>query len=268
MKKILFPTDFSETATQAFQYAIGLAKDLKGVLDVMAVYHLPMADAGNIPPEYTERLLTEKKKEVHEKLMAFASKCPKNQMGNLRTDYGLFIAQEIADTARFGQYDLIVMGTKGERNSIQKMLGSVTTHLMMQAPCPVLAIPGDAQYQGIRQVAYATDFQPSEQLAVKKLFQFARALEAKVQFVHVTKGPSHSREDLFLPEKYPEAFHAFHQIKSPSVMEGLDQFIQEKDIDLLAIYIPKRRLWERLFHQRFSKHMTFHTNVPLFVFHQ
>ena len=54
MKKILFPTDFSPTAVNAFEYALALAKDLDATIDLMTVYHLPVADASSVPPQYVD----------------------------------------------------------------------------------------------------------------------------------------------------------------------------------------------------------------------
>jgi nucleotide-binding universal stress UspA family protein len=39
MKKILFPTDFSIPANNAFSYAVALAKDLGATIDILHVYN-------------------------------------------------------------------------------------------------------------------------------------------------------------------------------------------------------------------------------------
>jgi hypothetical protein len=66
---------------------------------------------------------------------------------------------------------------------------------------------------------------------------------------------------------YPYHFTDFSVINNYSVMEGLDDYMVKRDIDWLALFIPQRRLLERLFHTSFTKRMTFHTTVPLLVFH-
>jgi hypothetical protein len=48
------------------------------------------------------------------------------------------------------------MGMKGEHQRLDKWMGSVTTNLMMKAPCPVLAIPEKATYEGIKKITLAT----------------------------------------------------------------------------------------------------------------
>ncbi len=267
MKKILFPTDFSETAINAFRYTVQLAEKLDARIDLMSVYHLPISDAGRVPPDYIERMLKEKREQVEEKIRQFSSEVPPERLGSFRTDYGLFVAQEVVDAAQRNGYDLIAMGTKGEHNQLEKMLGSVTTRTMMQAPCPVLAIPMDADFQQIENIAYATDFKPTDEHAVDQLLDVAGRLDAAVHFVHInTHGHPGDLEDQVELKEYPFKFTDFFVISNPSPMEALDVYIKQKHIDLLALFIPRRRLWERLFHSSFTKRMTFHVKIPLLVF--
>lgn len=269
MKKILFPTDFSPTAKNAFEYALQLAEDMGGIIDIMSIYHLPMIDASSIPPDYIDQMLQEKRTKTEEQLRLFVRQAPRNLIGKLKAEYGLFISQEITDTARYGEYDLIIMGTKGIHNKVEKIMGSVTTNVMMQSNCPVLAIPEEASYKRIHEVAYASDFQPSDHLAIEQLMDFSNQLNANVHFVHVeTNVPAGMVEDYFQVGTFPEGFSDFTVVNNTSVVEGLDGYVQENEIDTLALFIPKRRLWERLFHNSLTKRMTFHTKVPLLVFHE
>lgn len=269
MKKILFPTDFSEAARNAFAYAVQLAEALEARIDVMSVYHLPINDAGRVPPDYIERMLNEKKQSVDQHLKEFTNDHSQKIIGELKSEYGVFVYQEVIDTAKSGGYSLIVMGTKGERSAIEKMMGSVTTHTMMHAPCPVLAIPEGAEFRPISHIGYATDFEPSDEHAVEQLMEFAGRLGSAIHFVHIdTKAVAGSVEDYVMVENYPFPFTNFSVVGSRSVSEGLDQFVRKNKIDVLALFIPNRRLWERLFHSSFTKQMAFHSKVPLLVFRE
>ena len=160
------------------------------------------------------------------------------------------------------------MGTKGERGALEKMMGSVTTDVMMKAACPVLAIPGDAEYRPVGHIAYATDFEPTEEHAVGELMTLAAKLGAQVHFAHVNTGSKGGVIEQVATEKeYPYQFTDFSVINNPSVLDGLDDYIRQRQIDWLAVNIPRRRLWERLFHSSFTKKMTFHAGIPLLVFH-
>ena len=269
MKKILFPTDFSKAAENAYRFAVSLAEEMEATIDVVHIYHLPFVDATNVPPEYIEEMLDEKRNLVTERLKEFVSKEPVDQLGEQLVVYGIFIPQEIEDLVKDKNYDLLIMGTRGEHHSqLEKFMGSVTTHTMMQAACPVLAIPEEANWKDIRRIAYATNFEPEDTKAADQLMSFAGVLAAEVHFVHVETTPKIGKmEDYISLANYPYSFTDFAIVNSPSVMEGIDHYIKDRKIDLLALFIPERRLWEKLFHSSLTKKMTFHTKTPLLIFH-
>jgi nucleotide-binding universal stress UspA family protein len=264
---ILFPTDFSPAAHHAFQYALQLAEKLDTALDLMSVYHLPVSDTSRVAPHQVDSLLREKRAVVMQHLGELAEEAPAKLIGQLRADYGLFVYQEIIDAARRGGHQLIVMGTKGERNPVQQMMGSVTTHTLMNAPCPVLAVPQSAPVRPISHIAYATDFEPRDEKAVANLTELAARLKAKVHFVHVDREADAAKTEAYkMVDQYPLPFSDFTVVAHPNPAEGINAFIAERDMDVLALFVPNRRLLERLFHRSFTKQMAFHTKVPLLVF--
>lgn len=246
-----------------------MAPAMGASIEIMSVYHLPAADASSVPPAYIERLIDERKRQVEANMANFLAGYPDAPVSARHADYGVFTHQEIVDVAMREQPDLIVMGTHGANNALDKLLGSVTTLTMMQAPCPVLAIPPQAEWKGIKNIAYATDFHPSDEHAVAQLMTLGKAFSAKVHFVHIHTGDDSIHiEEMAAPVHYPYAFSDFTIVHNPSVMDGLEGYLKERSIDLLALFIPRRRMWERLFHTSFSKKMAFHTEVPLLTFRE
>ncbi len=266
MKKILFPTDFSEAASNAFQYAVALASEIGAKIDLAHVYYLPFADSTSVSAEYMAEMLDEKEKAIIERMKTFAGEENLDSINKFLPIYGLLIPPEILNIAK-NKYDLLVMGTRGEHHSqVEKIIGSVTTHTITHAPCPVLAIPGEAQWKGIRHIAYATNFNPKDDQAVVQLISFAEELGAKVHFVHIeTKADIGKTADSISLENYPYDFTDFFIINNPSVIEGMEQYLKEKEIELLALFSPERSLWERLFHSSFTKKMAFHSKTPILV---
>jgi nucleotide-binding universal stress UspA family protein len=131
----------------------------------------------------------------------------------------------------------------------------------------VLAVPEEALWHDVSHIAFATDFETKDKQAIEQLITFASAMAANVHFVHVdTKNDAGDLENGVKLENYPYKFTDFTVLSSPTVMEGIDRYIHEKKIDILALFIPKRNLWERLFHSSFSKKMAYHTKTPLLIF--
>lgn len=263
MKKILFPTDCSTLSHNAFLYAVELAKILKVKIDVLSIFHLPMADASAMPPEYIEQMIDERRKATTKNIAQFIDGKEK-YVDELRADYGIFVATEIYEAAGDKEYDLIVMGTKGSHNAFEKLMGSVTTQVMMHAPCPVLAIPECAEFKPIKKAVYATDFHLKDPEMVLQLLSICNALGATVNYVHVNKNAEEPSSKVKTLADFAEVDH----VNNPSVEEGLNDYIEKNDIDLLALFMPRRGLWERLFHSSFTKKIALHTHLPILVFRE
>lgn len=268
MNKILFPTDFSAAAHNAYKYAIAIAEEKGAKIDIIHVYTTPFTGSDLYLDLTKQReLRVERQMQMEQKMEKFISKYDFKNIGDKLVYPGLFIDQEIIDRSRKKGCDLVIMGTKGERNAIDKFMGSVTTTLMMNAGCPVLAIPENATYQGMKEITYATTFSFKDKHFLEKLAEFGSEFNTKIHFLHVTDDPKVDVQDELYVEGLPSQFIRFSVINNSSVMDGVDEFLKEHSSDALAIYIPKRSLWERLFHTSFSKKMAFHTDIPLFVFH-
>jgi nucleotide-binding universal stress UspA family protein len=266
MKKILFPTDFSQTASNALEYAHQLAGALGAKVDVINIFPIGLADASSVPPEFLARMLEETEQNAKDQLQSFvASYDGADTQGTTKAIYGMFTTMEIVDYAKENKYDLIIMGTKGEHGAIDRWMGSVCTETMMKSSCPVIAVPEGAHYQPVDQIAYATTFDPSDTHAVEELMKLAGQLEAKVHFVHVDTKKNGKPAQEISSKKYP--FTDFAVVKSDTVVEGLDTYMEEHQIKMLSLFIPNRRLWERLFHTSFTRKMTYHSDIPLLVFH-
>ncbi|KAA3626274.1 MAG: universal stress protein [Bacteroidetes bacterium] len=270
MKSILFPTDFSPSSQNAFKYACLLARDIGARIDVITVFHLPASDVADLPADYYPRLIEEQEEVLENKLKAFTQNVDcEDVLGRYDVAYGMFVPQEITSFAKMRDYELIVMGTKGSHNIMEKLMGSITTHTMMQAPCPVLAVPDGAIYEKVEKIAYATDFSLNDAHSVKMLIGIAKEIGAETYFVHVETHAELGRVgDMIEIENYPFEFSEFSVVNHKSVMLGLDNYMEEKGIDWLSLFLPRRRLWERLFHSSFTRKMTFHTNKPVLVFHE
>ena len=266
--KILFPTDFSPAAHNAYQYAIALAEDVGAMIELMHVYSSSFKPTDlYLSLDETRKLRVERQAEMQAKMEAFCNHYDFTNVGDKLVYPGVFTDQEIVERTRKG-VDLVIMGTKGERNPINKLMGSVTTRLMMNAACPVLAVPQNAMYQGIETIVYATSFEANDEHFLKQLINFGNKVKAKINFLHVTDDPKIEVEEALNVPYAPKQISKFHIVSNPSLMKGMDDFIQKEAVDVLAMYIPKRGLWEQLFHTSFSKQMTFHTDIPLLIFHE
>jgi universal stress protein A len=138
-KTILVPTDFSDCANHALEYACALAKSLDASIYLAnclgaALPELNMA--------LTQSMIDSLRASATGGLEKVAAAHPGVRFGRLAVVPG-DARDGILELARELSPDLIVMGTHGRRGFSRLVLGSVTEHVVRRADCPVLTIRGE-----------------------------------------------------------------------------------------------------------------------------
>lgn len=138
--RILVPTDFSEPADEALDYAIHLARTLGATVSLAHVFTDPYEQTAYseqyvpIAQEIRAEVLTA----IRQRLAMRASRID----GTLVNSEILTgpTAKAIVDCAQAQKADLIVMGTHGRHGMAHLLLGSVAERVVRTAPCPVLTV--------------------------------------------------------------------------------------------------------------------------------
>jgi len=172
---------------------------------------------------------------------------------------------------------LVVMGIKGGHAKSEDIIGSTTAGVIFHAKVPVLAIPEntpDNWLEKFSRVAYATNFDANDFLAIDRLMKLMSPFETKVMCLHVDQGRNGRLDEAMLEgmrqalcEKYPHSNFECHLIHHPDFSDAVDNFIRENQIDLLAMTTHKRNLLTRLFNPSLTRKMVMHTQTPLLIFH-
>lgn len=139
-KVILCPTDLSERAEAAIDYACELANKLGATLHLVHVLGVPMMGVPELGMALTSATIDTMVVEQQTALDDLArSKAPKCQIGQavLRTGEARDV---INQTAKELGADLIVIGTHGRTGVARVLLGSVAESIVRTAPCPVLTV--------------------------------------------------------------------------------------------------------------------------------
>jgi nucleotide-binding universal stress UspA family protein len=138
--RILVPTDFSEAAHKALEYAAELAKLYEAPLTLAYVNAPPMyvPDAlMYMPPGNMAEILDALEKDLG-KLQREARELGAREVTTKLVQGTPWY--EIVELAAAGKYDLIVMGTHGRGGFSHLLLGSVAEKVVRKAPCPVLTV--------------------------------------------------------------------------------------------------------------------------------
>jgi nucleotide-binding universal stress UspA family protein len=133
----LVPIDFSSYAEQALDSAIALAQKLQARVTLLHVIQPPGVNvAGGIWPSAT--FLQDLEAAVTRDMEGYLVRVTAAGLaGEIVIVHGVPF-QEILDTAKARQVDLIIMGTHGRTGLSHVLLGSVAEKVVRLAPCPVL----------------------------------------------------------------------------------------------------------------------------------
>lgn len=141
IRRILFPTDFSDYAEDALSYAVRLAKDFDAELHVLHV-------VSPLPALVCTEGMPYNPADTEDSRIADAERAVGRLVGTVK-DLGVTVRSrvctgvpfhEILEYARGQDIDLIVMATHGRTGLAHALLGSVTEKIVRTAPCPVFTV--------------------------------------------------------------------------------------------------------------------------------
>jgi len=274
MKTILVPTDFSDVSKNAVDYAVELAKSVKAKLVLLHVYHIPSVN-------YDAAVYIPSLDEIEKgclKALETISDSIKEKYPLVIIDYKCacgFAVEEINQIAKDEKADLIVMGMQGAGVLTEKLMGSTTTALIRKTKHPVLVIDKKIKFKPIQKIVLATDYHKLENKEVlNPLKEFAKTFNAQLYLLNVVKEDvlvptiDEAVEGINLEKSFEGLKHNFHSIKNDDVVLGINDFVNENNIDIVTM-IPRSHnfIWN-LFNEPTSKKMAFHSNIPILTLHE
>ena len=272
MVTIIVPTDFSATARCALYFAGKMAEGWEEVEIKIVHVFMPAVESeypNFVPPvaEYLkvrEKMLDEFVKEATAEAIASDS---------IRVSKELLVgfpADEIARVAR--DADLIVMGTTGDSDILNKIFGSVSSAVARRADCPVVLVPGEMTFSGFNHILFASNYESISPGIMAKLIAFNKPFQACIHFVHVREKKSYERSketiirELFTEGEPPFAFE-MAEVEGDTVDKALNAYVKENQIDLVVMVNQHRSFWDNFFRRSETRKMALTTRIPMMVLH-
>lgn len=277
MKKVLVPTDFSHTAQQALRYAQRWCENIpEASIHVLHLY-MPAMDAEypNMVPPVPEYIKA--RQDMLDRFMTETSTACSGELSHLTPmthDLAIgFPADEIAKQS--SEFDLVIMGTTGETDLLDRVFGSVSSNVARRAQCPVLLVPKGVEYNPVKHILYAANYESVDDDALEQLLGLNATLQANVHFLHVNKdgeetGYEKTKAELFenlFEEGVPEFAFTMEEVEGKDLAETLNNYAIQKHIDLVVMATPQRSFWERFLHKSQSRRMALTTKIPLLIYH-
>jgi len=249
MNTLIVPVDFSLVSYNAAEYAAGMLKDVAD--SKLVLFHMYEKEH---EAELAQTQLTQLKNSLG-----------KDSPVAIEADLvkGDDLIHEIERIIHHYHADFVVMGMTGKSGIELVFMGSNTLRLVDKNICPVLIVPPDAKFENVR---LTTPSGP-----IKTVLEMFRPMlhVVNVNSEHyVALTEKYQKERAIMLEMFSDYNPEFYFIGMTDFFEAIEQFIIDKNIDIL-ITIPRRHhVLTGMMKGHHTKKLAYHTHIPLLAVHE
>lgn len=275
MKQILVPTDFSECADKAIDFAVQSAKIVP--IEIILLHSFEVkdnmySDYMGVNREFNVSMLNDAK----EKLAQLKKNIEETDgvvVDTFISTNSLYDA--ITRSVKEKKIDMVVMGTLGASGIKEKLWGSRTAAIIGRSDIPVMVIPIEYEWKKPQKILLATNRFEKEPAILDYLFELAGLYMSRVQVAVFTDEDDDkaitfldhehkiSEYEEYLTDMYNEETLTSAHLTGEDFETTLQNFIRENDIDILVMVTYQNTFWSRIFNPSKTKRMSYHTNIPL-----
>jgi nucleotide-binding universal stress UspA family protein len=269
--KIIVGVDFSKSSDIAMDVAVIWGKKFISEIFLVHAYLPTAADTSvpigvfeaaqaNLQKEY-ETILEQKSREIQEK----GIKCHyKVVISDLRN-----ALEEV--NSEFGA-GLIMLGRTTRQDFLDRMIGSTSQNLLNGINLPLLIIPDSYKPKGVSSIVYATSLEFDEKPQLNAVKEIKDKFNAEIDFVKMLLiSDLDINPDRTFIEDITQIFsineNKVTYRKADSLKSGLNEFIEEKNADLLILISRKRGFLDGLLSPSRSKKLITKFDIPILIYH-
>jgi len=273
-KTIILPTDFSDNARNACAYAFGLFgfKDVRYIL--LNAYDVPFSRM-DILMSLNDLMSNASQEGLESEIEYFQVEYQDEQLRMETYSKHGSISEVIDGAIELMKPDFVVMGTKGATGLEQALVGTNTARVIRNMKCPIIIVPNRADISSPKRIAFAADYEKlSDIYSLEPLRDIALANESKL-FVFNVK-PDNNKEDAKshlherdLHRTLKEIPHSFARIYEDDVTEGIEEFVEDNEIHMLAMVARQHNFFERLLHRSVTERIAMELDkAPILIIHE
>ena len=275
IKKILVPTDFSETAMKALNYAIELAKRTGAEITLLNVVETSLASSNpafaSVPKsvEFEEEIIKASQEKLEE--LAYSKAEAVFPPFQIQTALGRTYLEIVSKSKEIGA-SIIVMGTHGVSGFRELMVGSNAYRVVADADCPVLTIQSTLKNGLFHKILIPFNDRPHSREKVRYALQVAKIYGASVHVLGVDEEGT--QKDTYKITKEAEQIKAVADSKGiPCTTEVVSEayysnsllnHAMEKEADLIVEMrgMEKDNITE-YFKESIEKSLVNHSPIPI-----
>ncbi len=277
MKNILIPTDFSENSRNAIKYAQEYFSDIPVNFYLLHV-------SPNKPSEIREpaQPFESESQQVIDspvtQLLEEIKICKSLTLNPLHIFFSIYENISLVESIRKQlvekEIDYILMGTRGASNIARTDIGSNTSEVITKVKCPVLVIPPQAKFKGVKNIAFPTNYNCIyKNRVVSTLFETLKLQNAALRILHIkSSGQNLNQEQVdnknFIQDFLKETKHSFHILENNNIEMGIQDFVETWEIDMIAIVAKNLNIIQRLLFNPMDKTVSYHNEIPFLVMHE
>lgn len=274
MKRILVPTDFSECADRALQYAASFARKVSG--EIYLIYVLSDEDeySGISTSGEWRNIVTSPGVPA----MIGLLKETKVMMEDIKKN-PLLRGIPVYDNVEVGNAgpminaaaekynaDIIIMGTHGARGVTELLIGSTAEKVVQHAVRPVISIKERFTTEP-SQIIFASDFTSEANNVFGFVKKFADTYDAKLHLLEVSTGARNKMREDIINQDFSVSFdgveYPVNVYKDTSKEAGILHYAREINADLIAIGTHGRHGLARFFNPSVSEDLVNHSFCPV-----
>ena len=253
MKKILVPTDFSEQAGYALDFAYQIALKSTAEIILINVVDYPGLSSiwgggmnviggaepplDNLDESFINNLLNRSKDEIRAMTLRLDPGSVKiKQVVEVGNPY--FVITEKIEQENV---NLVIMGTKGASGLEEVLIGSNTERVVRHANCPVITIKKKRDYTKIHNIAFASNFEGDQAHVVEELFKLQDIFKAKLHLVKINTPNNFetnrtiNKEMKIFVEKYNISNYSLNIYNDYIEEDGIVYFCEDIGADMIAL---------------------------------
>jgi nucleotide-binding universal stress UspA family protein len=274
MKRILVPCDFSESAVQAYMFAMNIAAQTEAevfvlkVIDMPFVYETPF---GMAQYYVSAEVITELEEEAKKRFERLKTKHPRHEKLSFTALQGpvtLTIRQFILENS----IDLVVMGTLGASGWKEYFIGSNTEKIVRLSSVSVLAVRKSQELAQIKNIVFPTtlDLNQTDLINQLKKLQSLFSAMLHVLLINTPGNMKRSQDEMAMMEEY--ALH--YKLKDYSLntrddfyeQDGIINFAHEIKADMIAMGTHGRKGLAHLFMGSVAEDVVNHVDCPIWTY--
>ena len=171
MNKILVPVDFSKTSANALYYAIQLFATSSSEITVLHSYDT-RSSAALLMKNIDGVLEKDAQHKMDELIQEVQQKYPDANLNPKIIKRPTISA--ISALGDSGDFDFIVMGTKGASGLKEVFMGSVAGGVISRTSAPVIVVPANYSFRSLEEIVFAIGNDPFSSVTVTPLKNIAK----------------------------------------------------------------------------------------------